>query len=63
MTWLDFEQGVKARSGHGSVTFVSESDASRPERRCGTLDRNKRPCEKQDKADAYKFRSKRLKSE
>jgi len=44
-----FEQGVEARSGHGSVTFMSESDASRPERSFATLGQNKRPCEKQAK--------------
>ena len=54
MAWLVSEQGVEARSGHGSPANrgLSESDASRPERSCGTLGRNKRPCEKQDKADA-----------
>jgi len=54
MAWLDFEQGVEARSGHGcpATCEVWQSDASRPERSCGTLGRNKRPCEKQDKAAA-----------
>jgi len=40
------------RQGAGTVhplSRISESDASRPERSCGTLGRNKRPCEKQDK--------------
>ena len=39
------------RQGAGMVRplpGISESDASRPERSCGTLGRNKRPCEKQD---------------
>ena len=49
-----FEQGVEARSGHGSPAKwgLSESDASRPERSFATLGQNERPCEKQDKADA-----------
>jgi len=54
MAWLDFEQDVEARSGHGCPAIYEawQSDASRPERSCGTLGRNKRPYEKQAKADA-----------
>ena len=54
MAWLDFEQGVEARSGHGcpAKCEVRQSDASRPERSFATPGQNKRPCEKQDKAAA-----------
>ncbi len=42
------------RQGAGTVPPQAESDASRPERRCGTLGRNKRPYEKQDKTGSAK---------
>jgi hypothetical protein len=34
VTWIDFEQGVEARSGQGcpAIYKVRQSDASRPER-------------------------------
>ena len=42
---------VSVRSGQGSALYQSlaESDASRPERSCGTLGRNKRSGESPDK--------------
>ena len=53
--WLGLISSRAWRQGAGMVhllTGISESDASRPERSCGSLGRNKRPCEKQDKAAA-----------
>jgi len=52
MAWLVSEQGVEARSGHGSVTF-SVRERRQPTRASfATLGQNERPCEKQDKAAA-----------
>ena len=56
MGWFDFEQGVEARSGHGSVILVSESDASRLERSFDTPGQNERPCEKQTKPGPAKVK-------
>ena len=52
MACFGARRGGKERAWFTSYTRTSESDASRPERSCGTLGRNKRPCEKQDKAAA-----------
>jgi len=50
MTWLVSELGVSARSGHGSAEGGERR--SRPERSFASQGQNKRPGEKQDKADA-----------
>ncbi len=55
MAWLDFERGVKARSGHGSPSWYYRRERrSRCERSPATLGRGKRPREKQAKTGPAK---------
>jgi len=50
MAWLVSEQGVEARSGHGSAEGGERRQPTRAS--FATPGQNERPCEKQDKVAA-----------